>query len=44
MKFRYKTKLGKWYYSLDAECKLVFFAFINLALVGLLCAWDAWLR
>ena len=43
-RWRYKTRTGKWWYKLDAECKLIFFAMVNLALVLMLWGWDAWIR
>ena len=43
-KIKYKTRIGKWWYKLDAECKVVLFSLLNMALALSLWAWHEWLR
>tara|TARA_R100001510_G_C7480392_1_gene92635 strand:- start:208 stop:411 length:204 start_codon:yes stop_codon:yes gene_type:complete len=43
-RLRYRTAIGKWWFKLDAECKLVFFAGVIMLLCLGMVAWDLWLR
>ncbi len=43
-KIRYRTAVGRWWFKLDAECKLVFFAGVVMLLCLGMVAWDLWLR